>query len=453
MKYLFIVLIVFVSYTSFSQKTYQIDVTIDGFPSSQLYLADFYGDKNNVFDTLFTNPSGHVGFLMDDSRPAGMYRIFITQNDFLDFIFNKENIVLTTNVKAPMDSLKVISSVENKLYYDFLRAERTFMTKLELLSPLLSYFPQDDEFYNTARIKFLRVQQERDSYLLDKKKEYPDAYATKILQFQRNPNLPASLSDIEKSEFIKTHFFDKVDFSDPDLLRSDVYPNKIISFLTLYSNRNIPQEKLEENFISAIDNLMSRPFDNIIVKEYIIKYLISGFEKYGFEKVILHIASTYNDNTCENEERKSDLQTRLDNYKKLAIGKIGPDISIPDMNGNLVELKNIQTKYVMLIFWATWCPHCSQMLPEIYNLYKNQTEKNVEVIAISIDEDADAWNNFLAKNNFTWINASDLKGWNGKTTIDYNIYATPTIIVLDQNRQILSKPLTMAGIHEEFKRK
>ena len=60
------------------------------------------------------------------------------------------------------------------------------------------------------------------------------------------------------------------------------------------------------------------------------------------------------------------------------------------------------------------------------------------------------WRKYLSEHNFNWINASELKGWNSKIAIDYNIYATPTLLLLDENRQIMSKPLSMTKIKEEF---
>ncbi len=198
---------------------------------------------------------------------------------------------------------------------------------------------------------------------------------------------------------------------------------------------------------------MAKPFDNLLVKEYVIEYLIKGFERYGLERVITHIANTYNDKTCENAERKSDLQTRLDNYKKLAIGKTGPDIEVYDENLNLVKFDDIQSDYVMLIFWASWCPHCVQMIPEIKKLYDNQNKKNIEVLAISLDKELGEWKKAVDKHQLKWINSCDTKSWTSKIVSDYNIYATPTIILLDKNRKIISKPIALQSIQQEFEKR
>ncbi len=450
-KTLSFIIYIILSTSIIAQKEYTVIVSIDEHPNSKVLLAGFYGDKNSIIDTAETDIDGRLTFVFPDDRPAGMYRMFLTKNNFADFIFDKEDIELSTEFSSPMESMEVISSWSNKVYYDFLRNDQQYNIKLELLSPVVSYFPKNDNFYPDIVKKFNKLQKERDAYILDASSGKPDAYVSKVILFQRTPMLPTDLSEKEKGEFMRTHFFDKVDFGDPELLRSDVYPNKLINFLSLFSNRNFTQEELENSFIQGLDILMSKPFDNILVKEYVIEYLLKGFERYGLERVIAHIAETYNDEkTCENEERKSDLQTRLDNYKKLAIGKTAPEIAIPDQNGNTLFYSDLRSQYYLLIFWASWCPHCTQMMPEIKKMYESQKEKKIEVIAISLDKEKEEWLKFVNENNLTWINSCDMKSWSSKIVSDYNIYATPSIILIDKSRKILAKPITLQAIQQEF---
>lgn len=452
-KHWIVVAIVLFATIAQAQKTYTVKVFIDEHPNSQVLLAGFYGDKNSILDTAITDMDGNLSFVFPEDRPSGMYRLFLTQKNFADFIFDQEDIELRTGFDAPMDSMKVVKSWSNKVYYDFLRAEQDFNIKLELLGPVVSYFPKNDDFYKLSVTKFNLLQKERDDYILKAAAKKPDSYVSKVILFQRTPMLPTNISEQEKSEFMRIHFFDKMNFDDPELLRSDVYPNKLIAFLSLFSNRNFTQEQLEDSFIKGMAILMSKPFDNKLVREYVIEYLLKGFERYGLERVIAHIAETYNDETqCENED-KSDLQTRLDNYKKLAEGKIAPEIAIPDQNGNLILFSDIKSDYVMVIFWASWCPHCTQMIPEIKKLYDAQKRKKIEVIAISLDKEIEVWSKYITEQNLSWINSCDTKSWGSKVVTDYNIYATPTIILLDKDRKILSKPITIQAVQQEFEKR
>ena len=454
MRYLLLIILIVVANQIFSQN-YTLSISVDEYPSSYIYIADFYGDKNNIIDSALTNDDGKAMFAFKKDAYNGMYRLYFNgSKKFVDFIFNNENIILKTEYYYPMDSMKVISSVENIIYYNFLRADMEFQMKLELLSPLMTYFPRSDSFYEKAKHKYSDTQDKREEYILKIEENYPDAFATSVLLFKRMPKLPATLTENEKYEFVRSHFFDKVEFTNPFLLRSDVYSSKILEYLTMYSNPKFNQSQLEDAFIDAIDVLMSKPFDNKLVKNYVIDFLVKGFERYGFEKVLLHIAETYNDDTeCEDEAQKSDLQKRLDAYKRFAVGKIAPDFVVSDQTGKTIISSEIDADYIMLVFWATWCPHCTQMIPQIRDLYNKQEYKKIEVVAFSLDTNDKVWHKFIEDNNLNWINASDFKSWKSKIAVDYSIYATPTILVLNKNMKIVSKPLSMKLIEQEFNKR
>lgn len=433
-----------------AQKTWNFSIEINDLPESKLMLAQVYGDKSPIVDTLYTDSEGRAQFVFSSANSPGMYRLYFDRDNFADFIFNREDISLKTDYYHPMDSMKVIRSLENSVYYDFLRKDQQYQLKLELLTPVTSFYPKDNDFYGKVSSKFEDLQNERDELLLRIAKKNPDAFVSKLILFQRSPIIPAGLSDEGKTRFMQIHYFDKISFDDADLLYSDVLPTKVINYLSLYSNRNFTQKQLEEAFIKGIDQLMTIPFNNQLVKEFVLEYLVKGFENYGFESVILHIADTYQDeSTCENEEKKSDLQIRLENFKKLAIGKTAPDLIVPSNESKQIQLSKIDADYVMLIFWATWCPHCTQWIPQIRDLYNNK-KSNMEILAISLDEKENEWKNYIRENNLKWLNASELKGWKSQAAETYNIYATPTIIVVDRNLKIVSKPLSMQQIQYEL---
>jgi hypothetical protein len=49
-------------------------------------------------------------------------------------------------------------------------------------------------------------------------------------------------------------------------------------------------------------------------------------------------------------------------------------------------------------------------------------------------------------NNFNWINVSNLKGWSGQAALDYYIYATPTIFMVDKKLKLIGLPMSIEEI-------
>ncbi len=91
-------------------QEYIFEATIKNAPEKEFYLADFYGDKNHLRDTVKPDASGYFSFKLKESYYPGMYRVFLDKDVFFDFIYNHENIKIKTDYDHLADSLKVISS-------------------------------------------------------------------------------------------------------------------------------------------------------------------------------------------------------------------------------------------------------------------------------------------------------------------------------------------------------
>jgi len=249
------------------------------------------------------------------------------------------------------------------------------------------------------------------------------------------------------------HALDNVDFNDDQLVYSDCFTNKSIEYLTYYRNPQLPKELLEKEFMKAIDTLLTKASVNIFVYQHIAEYLIDGFQKFGFDKVVDYVIENFviKDDLCLDEKLESSVQKRINQAQKLRIGNSVPNIVLFDAGGEQIDLSKIETEKALILFYASWCPHCKEIIPKINELYQAQKEKQIEVLAVSLDEKREDWTKFISENNLTWLNVSDLKGWHGKAAEDYFIYATPTMFLIDKDGTILSKPVTLDEVKKFFK--
>lgn len=453
MKSIFSIILLLTSAIAFSQENYKISVTFKELPEQKIIFTSFYGDKNAILDSAYTDKSGKVEFIRTENNPVGLYRLIINRNNHFDLIWNHENVKLITHKDFHIDSMQVLQSKENSIYYEFLKYEYEAQNKLELLSSLVDFYPEDDEFYPKVIEKFSDLQLDREKNIDSIAAKHPKAYATRIVKTYRTPYLSPELKGKERMDYLKQHFFDEISYNDTSLIRSNAITNNIVSYLSLYSNRQLTQHQLEDEFKKAVQVILLKADEEPVIYEFVMNYLLEGFEKFKFENVLTYISENFAvPGTCENAERKSQLQNRIEAYKKLAVGKTAPDISIPDTNDNKINFSEITKDYTLIIFWASWCPHCTKMLPALYKLYEDQDPEKWEVLAVSIDNDKSAWLDELRLHDFKWYNGSELKGWNSNIANDYNIYATPTMFLLDKNRKIIAKPLTVSELKEDLKK-
>ncbi|MBM3436659.1 MAG: redoxin domain-containing protein [Bacteroidetes bacterium] len=442
MKIIFSIPVFFILY-QLSAQIYHLDVTVRNLPSTEIYLAGFYGEKNNIIDTVIPDKEGNFSFTLNADYNPGMYRIFFDKKVFIDVVFNHENTVIVTDYKFPYDSLEVISSVENRLYYDFLRNGNDYRRKFDLLAPLNDYYPRGDSFFIKARKQYIMVQAAFFIYIDSILNQYPDAWVSKIIRQKKPLFYDPSLDEYGRREYIMQHYFDNIDFTDVGLIRSNFYTTVAIEYMSLFSNPNLTQSELEEEFIKAVDTIMAKASENGIVYEFMVDYLVKGFERYHFDKVLDYIAEHYSPQSCENEERKTDLQTRLEKYAELSEGKAAPDFSLQGNDGKIIHLNEIKADYTLILFWASWCPHCAETLPEIEKIYKNTVRNKLEIIAVSLDKEKTEWQKALDEQNFSWKNGCDFLGWDSPVAIDYNVYATPTMFLLNPEKKIFGKPITL----------
>ena len=63
-----------------------------------------------------------------------------------------------------------------------------------------------------------------------------------------------------------------------------------------------------------------------------------------------------------------------------------PNFKLQDPAGKTVELKALRGKPVLLNFWATWCAPCREEMPELEELWRENKDKGLVVLAVSVDE-------------------------------------------------------------------
>ena len=67
------------------------------------------------------------------------------------------------------------------------------------------------------------------------------------------------------------------------------------------------------------------------------------------------------------------------------VGQPLADFTLPDMDGNPVQLASLQGRVVFINVWTTWCPPCIEEMPTIQRLYEQLHPKGLEILAINMD--------------------------------------------------------------------
>ncbi|WP_425562995.1 peroxiredoxin family protein [Mucilaginibacter gynuensis] len=138
--------------------------------------------------------------------------------------------------------------------------------------------------------------------------------------------------------------------------------------------------------------------------------------------------------------------------KPVSVGQKAPDFTIPGLDEKPINLADYKGKYVMIDFWASWCPPCRKENPNIVKQYAIYHPKGFNILGISLDDKVPAWKNAIEKDKLTWNHASDLSSFNGPVERLYQIESIPSNFIIDPQGVIVAKNIT-GVLLEDFLKK
>lgn len=119
-------------------------------------------------------------------------------------------------------------------------------------------------------------------------------------------------------------------------------------------------------------------------------------------------------------------------------GTEAPEIALNTIDGKQFTLKSLRGKYVVLDFWASWCPDCRKDSPFIMQLYKKFGAKGVAFVGVSFDKNLESWKNGVAKLGIEYTQVSDLKPMRESPVAEaYHVKWIPTVYVIDPQGKVV----------------
>jgi len=131
------------------------------------------------------------------------------------------------------------------------------------------------------------------------------------------------------------------------------------------------------------------------------------------------------------------LNDLIKRKESVQVGKIAPDFTLPDPQGNPVSLSSFRGQYVLVDFWASWCPDCRREVPDVKAAYEQLKDRNFTILGVSLDRNREAWVNGIEKLELTWDHVSDLQYWQSDIVNLYAIRWIPSYILVDPEGKIV----------------
>lgn len=270
--------------------------------------------------------------------------------------------------------------------------------------------------------------------------KYPDTYTSQsiipIIKVANMIEMKTAAEGFDNNRsFQHYHFFDYIDANNVYITTHPFLEKKITEYMNLWVSQQ------DKGLQEGIDLIMEKFSGNEIVSKYCLGILINYFTERNNYPLLDYINSKHiNSTTCEAPNLSGKSAEVMAQMKRLAKGNPAPELIMPDVNGNMFQLSTFKpNKKLVLFFWASWCPHCTEMMPKVIEFYNNEKPTGTEFIAISLDDRKEDWLTFIQANKLPWKNISDLKKWNSEVIKTYALRGTPTFYILDTDLHIIGR--------------
>ena len=218
----------------------------------------------------------------------------------------------------------------------------------------------------------------------------------------------------------------------------------------LYKEYKSAKENEDEAGMKKADSL-STVLDNEIKKQllafvkknntsvaspYIIMKNSWQFELPELEEVVVVF-----DTSMNNSVYMQLLKKRVEILRSVAIGQAAPDFTMNDSTGAPVTLSQLNGKYLLVDFWASWCSPCRVENPNVVRAWKAFHSKGFDIMGVSFDKNRDKWVEAIQHDNLAWTHVSDLKGWGNAAGKLYGINSIPSNVLLNPDQKIIARNL------------
>jgi thiol-disulfide isomerase/thioredoxin len=449
-----------VSVNAQKQSTgYEITVTTD-YKNAQIYLGDYYGKRKLLADSAKANSKGVAIFKGEKKMPEGIYFIVSPDHVILFEILMDygQHFSLVSDSTKP-GQIKFTGSPDN----DVFAAYSSFLAQI---SPKLSSLQQQLKTAKNAADsvtitkELSKAASELNDYRNNIITKYPNSMLTALLQVAKVPDRPqipvvnGKLDSLYPFYYVKDHYWDNVDFTSDIILHTPFFDPKLDDYFKYYVSPN-PDSVISEVNYMLLASRDTKELHTYLLGKFTDKYINPEFM--GQDKVFLFLFENFyakGDTTWLNEKQRKYIFDRAYSLMANQLNAQASPLELTDTAGNAVSLYDIKAPLVFVAFWDPHCSHCQAQIPRLDSFYEAKWKnEGVKIMGVCVNDFVvDDWKKFIVEHKLNgWYHAYETK--EKKTEIEannqpdyrqlYDISQTPTYFLLDENKRIIAKGLSL----------
>jgi thiol-disulfide isomerase/thioredoxin len=401
-----------------------------------------------------------------EKLPRGIYFAVSPQKYLLfEFLMDKDQHFSIKADTANLSNITVTGSTDNQIFQDYTRFLASKTPALNTLQKQLASAKTTKDSAN-IKIAMVKANKELQDYRENLMKTHPSAMLAKFFYAMKRPEIPAiPIGKNGKADssypyrYVKDNWWNGVTFDDESLVRTPFFEPKLEEYYKYYVTPDADSIISEVNYMLLVSRENREMFKYLLGK-FTDKYI--NPEYMGQEKVFLFLFDKYfskGDTSWLNEKQRKFIFDRAYSLMANQLGEQAADLQMLDTSGKAVSLYAVKAPYTFVTFWDPNCGHCKETLPRIDSIYQAKWKAlGVKVVGVNVDEGAmDAWKKFMNEHKLNeWVHMyqpKEVRDEEAKKGVAnfrqlYDVYKTPTLYLLDDQKRIIGKMLTLEQFDE-----
>lgn len=118
-----------------------------------------------------------------------------------------------------------------------------------------------------------------------------------------------------------------------------------------------------------------------------------------------------------------------------------PNLEMPDTEGNMRKLSDLEGKVIVLSFWSVAQDEHKMFNIDLADIYSRYHDRGLEVYQVSLDIDKPTWASTVRNQGLPWISVNDGLGVDSPSVLSYNVEAIPTMFIIDKKGDIVARDI------------
>ena len=445
---------------------HSIQITMKPYQNTKIFIGTNYGKNKTLADSCLLNEKGEGVFESKQKLTPGIYFIVSPKYSILfDFLVDEDQHFKIIADTAALDKVIITGSPDNTLFQDYSKDINALFVQLNNVQ---NQFIAAKNTTDSARYKAAAL--DKDKEIKDKRnafiKAHPKSMMSYLLNVMQRPEVPpvpiiqGKADSLYPYYYVKNHFWDQVVFNDNRLIRTPFFEDKLDEYFKNYVSRE-PDSIIEEvQYMLTVAKTGKEIYPFLLFK-FTNKYISPEFM--GQDKVFLHLYQNFfakGDTILLNEASKKSITERAYSMMANQLGLAAPSLILSTLEKKKVSLYDIKSPYTFIAFWDPTCSHCKVDIPRLDSFYKASWKNfQVKVLSVNINfKELTAWKAFINEKQLAdWIHVYQPEEDLNKeikaglpTTIRqlYDVYKTPTFYLLDSNKKIIAKNLSLEQFND-----